>query len=160
QLVSSSRFQVPGLRAGDESQRLGTWNLKLETHMVGREAELAQLHGWLEKALSGERQIIFVTGEAGIGKTTLAEAFLERASALGMWVARGQCVEHYGVGEAYLPILSVLGQLCRAPGGEHLISLLAQHAPTWLVQMPAFLSTAELEALQRRILGASRERML
>ncbi|MBI3757856.1 MAG: winged helix-turn-helix domain-containing protein [Deltaproteobacteria bacterium] len=44
--------------------------------LVGRETELAQLHQWSAKALSGERQIIFVTGEPGIGKTTLIEAFL------------------------------------------------------------------------------------
>ena len=44
--------------------------------LVGRESELAQLHGWLEKALHGARQLVFVTGEAGIGKTTLVEAFL------------------------------------------------------------------------------------
>src|SRR5262245_56117241 len=43
--------------------------------LVGREAELAQLHSWLEKALRGERQLVFVTGEPGIGKTTLIEAF-------------------------------------------------------------------------------------
>ena len=40
-------------------------------NLVGREAELAQLHSWLAKTLSGERQIVFVTGEAGIGKTAL-----------------------------------------------------------------------------------------
>src|SRR5712691_11199051 len=34
----------------------------LDALLVGREAELAQLHTWLEKALSGERQIVFVTG--------------------------------------------------------------------------------------------------
>jgi DNA-binding winged helix-turn-helix (wHTH) protein len=45
--------------------------------LVGREAELQQLHGWLEKALQGERQLVFVTGEPGIGKTTLVEAFLQ-----------------------------------------------------------------------------------
>ena len=44
--------------------------------LVGRESELAQLHEWLEKALSGERQLVFVTGEPGIGKTSLVEAFL------------------------------------------------------------------------------------
>jgi predicted ATPase len=38
--------------------------------------ELVQLHEWLEKALRGERQLVFVTGEAGIGKTALVEAFL------------------------------------------------------------------------------------
>src|SRR5262245_22813639 len=42
----------------------------------GREAELTHLHDWLSKAWNGERQLVFVTGEAGIGKTTLIEAFL------------------------------------------------------------------------------------
>jgi predicted ATPase len=45
--------------------------------LVGRERELAQLHSWFDKALSGERQLVFVTGEAGIGKTTLVDAFLQ-----------------------------------------------------------------------------------
>ncbi|HEV8715499.1 MAG TPA: hypothetical protein VGX03_22050, partial [Candidatus Binatia bacterium] len=38
--------------------------------------------------------------------------------------------------------------------------LLAQHAPTWLVQMPALLNAAELETLQRKVAGATKERML
>jgi AAA ATPase domain len=40
---------------------------------VGRKAELAQLHRWLRQVLQGTRQVGFVTGEAGLGKTTLAE---------------------------------------------------------------------------------------
>jgi DNA-binding winged helix-turn-helix (wHTH) protein len=44
------------------------------TDLVGREVELRQLHGWLQKALNGERQIVFVTGEAGVGKTALVES--------------------------------------------------------------------------------------
>src|SRR5215831_9767557 len=36
---------------------------------VGREAELTQLQSWLAQALGGERRLIFVTGESGIGKT-------------------------------------------------------------------------------------------
>ena len=75
-------------------------------------------------------------------------------------VGRGQCIEHYGPGEAYLPVLEALGRRCRAPGGKRLIALLHQHAPTWLVQMPALLSLTELEALQRRTQGTTRERML
>jgi predicted ATPase len=77
-----------------------------------------------------------------------------------LWIGRGQCIEHYGAGEAYLPVLEALGRLCREPGSERLIELLSQHAPTWLVQMPALLSPAELEVLQRKVLGATRERML
>ncbi|HEV8718767.1 MAG TPA: AAA family ATPase, partial [Candidatus Binatia bacterium] len=129
--------------------------------LVGRETEVAQLHRGLEKALRGERQIIFVTGEPGIGKTTLVDAFVKHLpTARELWLGHGQCIEHYGVGEAYLPILSALGQLCRAPGGQRLIEFLNQQAPTWLVQMPALLRAVELQVLQRKVAGATRERML
>src|SRR5213076_2005897 len=37
--------------------------------LVGRDEPLAELRGCLEKALAGERQIVFITGEPGIGKT-------------------------------------------------------------------------------------------
>jgi predicted ATPase len=43
---------------------------------MGRTAELAQLHTWFATVRQGGRQLIFVTGEAGLGKTTLVEAFL------------------------------------------------------------------------------------
>src|SRR2546425_2073231 len=156
--------------------------------MVGRETELEQLYGWLEKALSGERQLVFVTGEPGIGKTTLVETFLQslesRVQRLAsgsqnvplstfqtldprrqtldssLWIGRGQCIEHYGAGEAYLPLLEALRRLCREAGGEHLLRLLERYAPTWLAQMPALLDDTELEALQRRVHGATQERML
>ena len=76
-----------------------------------------------------------------------------------MWVSRGQCIDHYAR-EADPPVLEALGRMCRESEGEHLVDLLAQHAPTWLVQMPALLTTPDLEALQRRTQGATRERML
>lgn len=129
--------------------------------LVGREAELAQLQQWCVAAQRGERQVIFVTGELGIGKTTLVDtvcAHLETAAPL--WVARGQCLAQHGAGEAYLPILEGLGQLCRGTEGVSLRALLAQQAPMWRLQMPALLSTADLEALQRRTLGTTKERML
>jgi tetratricopeptide (TPR) repeat protein len=47
---------------------------------VGREAELRQLHGWFEKARQGQRQVVFITGEPGIGKTTVVEAFLAQVA--------------------------------------------------------------------------------
>jgi DNA-binding winged helix-turn-helix (wHTH) protein/predicted ATPase len=129
--------------------------------VVGRETELAQLHRWLQQALGGTRQLVFVTGEAGLGKTTLVETFLHELDGYGvLWIGRGQCIEHYGAGEAYLPVLEALGGLCKEPGGEELVALLARQAPTWVVQMPWLVSDAELEALQRRVMGATQERML
>ncbi len=46
--------------------------------VVGREAELGQLQHWVERALHGERQVVFVTGEPGIGKTALVDLFQEQ----------------------------------------------------------------------------------
>src|SRR5689334_19662028 len=48
--------------------------------LPGRDTELANLQSWFARALTGERQTVFVTGEAGIGKTTFVEAFLEQAA--------------------------------------------------------------------------------
>jgi DNA-binding winged helix-turn-helix (wHTH) protein/predicted ATPase len=128
---------------------------------VGRQAELAALHARLERARRGERQVVFVTGELGIGKTALVDAFWRAlAGASGLYLARGQCVEHRGPTEAYLPVLEALGRLCREPGGRPVLDVLRRLAPTWLLQMPALVETAEVEALQRRVLGAPQERML
>jgi DNA-binding winged helix-turn-helix (wHTH) protein len=139
--------------------------------IVGRESELSHLYSLFAKALQGERQLGFITGEAGIGKTTLINAFRQRlvSSPLApspkplaprMWMAVGQCIEYYGVGEAYLPVLEALGRLCRGPEGAQLITLLTKHAPTWLVQMPSLLAAGELEALLHKTQGVTRERML
>src|SRR5215469_16854171 len=127
---------------------------------IGREADVTQLQDWLAQARRGTRQVGFVTGEAGIGKTTVVDAFVAQVVREDLWLARGQCIESYGAGEAYLPVLEALGQLCRGPDGARLIAWLAQHAPTWLMQMPGLLAADTLEAVQRRLVGATRERML
>ena len=129
--------------------------------LVAREAELATLHQWFAKALQGERHLGFITGEAGIGKTTLVDTFVAQlAGQTSLWLGHGQCIEQYGAGEAYLPLLEALGQMGRTPDGPDLVALLRQQAPSWLLQLPAFLSPAEYEALQRYTGGTTRERML
>src|SRR5882757_2730847 len=71
--------------------------------------ELGILRAHLEAALQGRRQLVFVTGDPGIGKTALVEALLREAASAGALIARGTCIEQYGSGEAYLPILGSLG---------------------------------------------------
>ena len=166
--AGSQQSAVSGQQSAASSQQPGILGPPLTTDhwqpttpLVGREAELVQLHGWLEKALRGERQVVLVSGEPGIGKTTVVEAFLSRAATrTNIWTARGQCVAHYGTGEAYLPVLEALERLCRTPGHERFASLLSRHAPTWLAQMPALLSPADRKRLRRELQGATRERML
>ena len=129
--------------------------------LVGRDAELARLHAHLARALGGQRQLVFVTGEPGIGKTALVEAFLaEVGEANALRIGHGQCVEQYGAGEAYLPVLEALGRLGRGPGGEQLVQVLKRHAPSWLEQLPGLLSDHDVEAVQRRARGATRDRTL
>jgi predicted ATPase len=104
---------------------------------------------------------VFVTGDPGVGKTTVVDLFLERVRTSGeVWIGRGQCLEQYGEGEAYLPVLEALGQLCRGPGGKQALTVLQRYAPTWVVQMPALVAEAELDSLQRKVAGVTRERMV
>jgi len=129
--------------------------------LVGRETALAQMQGWLRRAMGGERQVVFVTGEAGIGKTTLVEAFLQRVKRdSNVWIGQGQCLEQYGAGEAYLPVLEAVSRLCQEPGRAGLVGLLRRHAPTWLQQMPWLIDEADRENLQREVIGATRDRMM
>src|SRR6185295_18840559 len=119
--------------------------------MLGRDDNLAQLHGWLQKALGGQGQTIFVTGEAGIGKTTLVETFLKDASSrMKILVGRGQCLEQYGAGEAYLPVLDALSRLAREPLGQIVVEQLRLLAPSWLVQLPRLLQPTELQSLREQ----------
>ena len=46
--------------------------------LVGRQGEVAALAGWFQRAAHGTRQLVFVNGEAGVGKTTVVELFLAR----------------------------------------------------------------------------------
>jgi predicted ATPase/DNA-binding winged helix-turn-helix (wHTH) protein len=129
--------------------------------VVGRQSALTRMHKWLEKTLQGERQIVFVTGEAGIGKTTLVETVLQAIpDALNLCVWRGQCLEQYGAGEAYLPVLDGLARLCREPAHQQIVEVIRKQAPTWLAQLPWLVTDRDREMLQHQLLGATRERML
>jgi predicted ATPase len=82
--------------------------------------------------------VLFVTGEGGIGKTTLVDRFLATVQrAASPWVARGQCLEQYGGGEAYLPVLEAVGCLARDDATGEVDRVLRRHAPTWVSQLPA-----------------------
>lgn len=126
----------------------------------GRAAELERLRGWLAKALGGTREVVFLTGEAGVGKTTVVEALIEESQG-HLLIGRGQCIEHYGAGEAYLPFLEALGQLARGPHGREVVALLAERAPAWLAQMPWLVSSTTFDGLREHpVLAPTREGML
>jgi hypothetical protein len=129
--------------------------------MVGRLPELAALENRLKQAITGRPQLVFVSGEPGVGKTTLLDGFAERhATHGGLIYTMGRCAEQYGPSEAYLPLFDAITRLCRGAQGGRLLSILRRHAPSLLAQLPALLGDAELETLRRRAVGGTRERML
>src|SRR5262245_13878873 len=60
----------------DSAEPLTTDNWQLTTHFVGREEELARLHEWAAQARQGQRRLILLSGEAGIGKSTTVNQFI------------------------------------------------------------------------------------
>jgi DNA-binding winged helix-turn-helix (wHTH) protein len=103
---------------------------------VNRSDELARLKREFERLGRGERRVVFVTGEAGIGKTALVDAFCRAENfALPTIVARGQCVAGVGGKEEYYPVMEALGQLCASADGDAACSVLARIAPAWLARL-------------------------
>jgi class 3 adenylate cyclase/tetratricopeptide (TPR) repeat protein len=77
------------------------------TPFIGRDQELTVLRGYLEQAKRGQGQVVFVSGEAGIGKSRLLLEF--RRSILdeaATWL-EGHCIS-YGKNIPYLPIIDIL----------------------------------------------------
>ena len=118
--------------------------------LVGRATEMEELVQRFERALSGQRQIVFVTGEPGIGKSALAKEFADRLDRAAMRLAHGQCLDHHGVGEPYLPLIEALTRLAGAADGAAVKDILSTHAPSWLAQMPSLWTRAERSALEAR----------
>ncbi|MCB0253236.1 MAG: ATP-binding protein, partial [Anaerolineae bacterium] len=84
-----------------------------DTVFVGRKAELARLTAHLDKALAGKGQIVFISGEAGSGKSALMAEFARNAqmSHPDLIIGQGTCNAQTGMGEAYLPFREILGVL-------------------------------------------------
>ncbi|HSC97509.1 MAG TPA: AAA family ATPase [Casimicrobiaceae bacterium] len=123
---------------------------------IGRAEALLRLRTNWDLACTGERRIVWVAGEPGIGKTTLIEHFI---AALGdVLCVRGQCVDQYGSGEPYLPVLEALSELCRID--TTMVPLLRAVAPTWLLQLPWLGTPEERDALRRELAGVAPDRML
>ena len=152
---STAGVEAVGPQLAPAGKRLGPF--------VGREAELDILDRYLRESVSGFGKLVFVTGEAGIGKTALVEEFtrrlLRRKSDVVLGV--GRCLEQFGGGEAYLPFLDALGNLISGTSRERVVAVLRERAPTWCLQLPAvFASSDEVERFKQDTIGATKARML
>ena len=114
--------------------------------IVGRDADLGMLRDALERAASGHRQVCFITGEPGIGKSSLVDAlFDELADRSDVLALRGHCIEQYGTPEAYLAVIEMLGK-----SRERVVTTLVRYAPTFGLQTPHLLTDAQLDDARKR----------
>jgi DNA-binding winged helix-turn-helix (wHTH) protein/tetratricopeptide (TPR) repeat protein len=128
--------------------------------IIGRQDELAKLAGWYSDAAEGERRLVFVSGEAGIGKTVFVKSFLDTIDPRVAFLGSGQCVEQYGPGEPYMPILDAFSRLGQKSNGRLVIETLKKFAPTWLAQMPGLQTYGEPIREAGQPLELTKERML
>ncbi len=111
---------------------------------VARTQELERLKKGLEASLSGQGQVIFVTGEAGSGKTALLLEFARQAQELhpDLVVAFGKCNAHTGIGDPYLPFIEVLALLTGDVEAKWTASLISrEHAIRLWNLMPLAVKT-------------------
>ena len=102
---------------------------------VGRRRELSELHAVLQAVKEHGGRLFCISGEPGIGKTTLVETFLAGLGPdLNCHVARGRCSERLSGAEAYLPILEGLESILCGPRAEIVKKILIEVAPGWSVQ--------------------------
>lgn len=150
---------APGGRAGAAVEPRAEG--RVATAPTGRAAELAELQRELDRAERGELRTVFVSGEAGVGKTVLIEAFLDSVRASGRAESCvGQCIELGAAAEAYMPLLDALHGLCLGPAGVAARAVLREVAPSWLMQLPGLLTPEDRAEIDARVIGVTQERML
>jgi DNA-binding SARP family transcriptional activator/predicted ATPase len=86
---------------------------KISTTFVERDKELTKLGQRLELAIAGQGQVVFVTGEAGSGKTALIQEFARRAQGQysSLVVATSKGTAYTGVGDPYAIFRQILAML-------------------------------------------------
>jgi len=111
---------------------------------VGRAAPLASLMDAFARAARGRRELVLVSGETGVGKSALVEAFAtglpatlgdEQGVAIRVVKIAGQCVEFTGPGEAFMPFIAALRLLTRGPEARQAIATIRRLVPRWMAQI-------------------------
>ena len=112
---------------------------------VGRKIELSLLNRFLSQASEGHGALVFIEGEAGIGKSSLISQFKELASrtenAKQMRFVYGYCYEENGEQNAYQPFVEVLSTLLEVNKTASnlavmFLSILRETGIDWLNMIP------------------------
>lgn len=143
------------------SERPETAKLRRKRSTVGRARERAELRAAFEQTASGQSLMMSVSGEPGIGKTTLIEDFIAELieDNTRCSIGRGRSSERLAGTEAYMPLLEAFDSLIRGESGHDVARAMRVFAPTWYGEVTP-LSTGESSPAQsNEPRAASQERL-
>ena len=153
------RFIAPLLTRSSSSPRQTDPNS--QDRFVGRRPQLHRLKDLFDEVQIGASHIVFVTGESGIGKTTLVEQFLDLiGNDATVLKSLGRCVEGYGGIEPFYPVLDALTRLIRSEAGPTVAHTLMSVAPSWASQMSGSIPQQYRAKLQHPAIGTAKAPML
>ena len=130
--------------------------------VVGRDIEMDAILHEFERAQRGKGRLVLISAEAGVGKTTIVDAFIRALADRGdaVRVGRGRCSERLAGSEAYLPVLEALDSLQHNEQLGGLSRLMRAVAPSWYAQiMPASKNESSASRLAAETAGGSQERL-
>ena len=144
----------------DAARELSLFDRIVRGRMVGREGELARARELWRRAVSGEGQMLFVSGEPGIGKTRLVRELATQVGVSGGRALEGDCYAEGGV--PYAPFAQILSQALDDGSGdgldvpEFILADLLTFAPALRLRYPDVEPTPALDdpkAEQNRLFG-------
>ena len=123
--------------------------------LPGRTAELQRLHRMLAAVDDGGgMRTAIITGPAGSGRTALVHHFLSGVSSVAPgrvgWPGKAEPGSAYA---AYGPLLEMLAGMCSA--ASETTTVLRNHAPCWLAELPGVVSQGEQADLRQRFSGVT-----
>jgi DNA-binding SARP family transcriptional activator len=130
-----SLAQPRALPAGSRHPAGPPGSAAASARLVGRDLELAELTAAWAKAAGGEPGVVLVVGEAGIGKTRLAEALAAEAASVGGVVLASRCYETERSLFLQPVVEAVLPAITGRPAAE-LRQLLGDDAPPFAALVP------------------------
>jgi DNA-binding SARP family transcriptional activator len=155
QSVLAQDLPAPATAAGPRGAAGGPTGAGRVAPFVGRDSEVARAVAALETALTGDSQVLLVSGEAGIGKTRLVEEVAARAGALGVSVWSGRCYED-AAAPAYWPWVQVLRAARAELGPDSFLAGLGPEAAVVTQVLPE--ATAAALGPSARVLGPEEAR--
>ena len=119
--------------------------------LVERDEQLDILKKCFDRATTGERQLVFVTGVPGIGKSALIASFIAwiRRQALGTRYSIVPCFKKEGRRGAYSSLINLFEGLCENDSTEATARSLEEYAPSWIQHLsPSLFRNHQMSAKQ------------